>query len=73
MHPPAEADLAVYLDDRNAVVEAGPMLGMGVDIDRVHRESMRLQDLAGMLAEVAALSRVEDGTFWSSGSRHGRG
>lgn len=61
MHLAPEADLAVDLHDRNAVIEPRPVLRVSVDIDRLHGEAVGLQHLARVIAEMAAMAGIEDG------------
>ena len=74
MHLPAETDLAVDLHDRNAVVEAGPVLGVGIDVYGLNLQTVRLEDLPGMVAQMAPLAGVEHGGLdVRRGGGHGGG
>jgi hypothetical protein len=74
MYLPAETDLAVDLHDRNAVVEAGPVLGVSIDVDGLNRQTVRLEDLTGMVAQMAPLASIEHGGLdVGRGGGHGSG
>ena len=64
----SKADPPIDLNDRNAFIELPEQGIILVDIDTLHEEAMSLENLPGIFAEMAVLSRVEDRCLCHEGS-----
>jgi hypothetical protein len=60
INPAAEANLALNLDDRHTLIESRLEVGTTVNVHLARFQSVRLQHCLGIIAQMAATSRVND-------------
>jgi hypothetical protein len=68
VHLSAESDPSVDFHNRNAVVKAGAVFRVCVDVDGLYRDPVRLQKLPCVIAQVASFTGIEDGMHIGKGS-----